>query len=205
MSELWQLLTSALELDKSTFDLIQAPSGFQGSVILFALAVVSKSLGEAGILFINRATKMQYARGLLGSLAALGFGALVWSSCIWLSCRYALGLELSYKSVFAIVLVSYVPLIFSFLAIIPHVGLLVFKSLAVWGLLITVSGLHHRFGVSLTSGLACSAVGWVLFYLLNSIFGGAAEKVRLRLLGRDKWVQPKQAAVALLEREIGHS
>lgn len=169
---------------------------------LFALAVLSKSLGEAGILYINRATKGQYLRGLLGSLAVLFFTALVWTSCIWLSCRYALGITPEYQQVFAIVLVSYVPLTFSFLDIIPHVGLVVFKLLTIWGLLITITGLHQEFGLTIGQALACSAVGWVLFYVLNSAFGGAAERVRLRLLGRDSWVNPKEAAVALLEREL---
>lgn len=201
-SEFWNLLTSALKLHETAFTLVLTDTGFQSCLLLFAVAVVSKSLGEAGILFINRATKTQYVRGLLGSLAALAFAALVWSTCIWLSCRFALGMRLDYHAVMAIVLVSYVPLVFSFLDIIPHVGLLVFKILTVWGLLITVSGLHHAFGLTLLQGLGCSGVGWILFYMLNSVFGGAAEKVRLRLLGRDSWVNPKEAAVALLEQEI---
>ena len=185
-----------------TFDIVQTPEGFRLGLILFALAVVSKSLGEAGILYINRATRTQYLRGLMGSLLVLGFAAVVWSSCIWLSCRYALGLTLPYREVAAIVLLSYLPLLFSFLDIVPHAGLLVFKVLTVWGLLITVTGLQYRFGLSTLQALGCSAVGWIMFYSLNSVFGGAAEKVRLRLLGRDSWVKPKEAAVALLEREL---
>jgi len=205
LSELWTLLTSSLQLKAATFEIVKTEAGFHNCLILFTVAVVSKSLGEAGILFINRATKTQYLRGLVGSLAALSFAAVVWASCIWLSCRYALRLDLDFQSVFTIVLVSYVPLVFSFLDIIPHLGLLCFKTLTIWGLLITVAGLHHQFGLTTLEGLACSAVGWVLFYLLNSVFGGAAERVRLRLLGRDQWVNPKEAAVALLEKEMTRS
>ena len=202
ISNMWALFSGTLQLHETTFDLVKTRSGFQACLALFALAVLSKSLGEAGILYINRATKGQYFRGLLGSLAVLFFTALVWTSCIWLSCRYALGITPDYHQVFAIVLVSYVPLIFSFLDIIPHVGLVVFKLLTIWGLLITITGLHREFGLTFGQSLACSAVGWVVFYVLNSAFGGAAEKVRLRLLGRDSWVNPKEAAVALLEREL---
>lgn len=205
MSDLWILLKSGLQLEDSTFEIIQTEPGFHQALVLFAMAVVSKSLGEIGILYINRATKGQYLRGLLGSLAALGFAALIWSGCIWLSCRYALGMDLLYASVFGIVLVSYSPLVFSFLDIIPHVGLLCFKVLTIWGLFITVAGLHFRFELTLMQSLGCSAVGWILFYGLNSVFGGAAERVRLRLLGRDGWVNPKEAAVALLEREMTRS
>lgn len=202
VTELWKLLSSGLRLEEATFDFIQTPAGLKAGLILFALAVVSKSLGEAGILYINRATKGQYARGLVGSMVVLSFAALVWSTCIWLSCRYALSLELPFEQVAGIVLVSYLPLVFSFLDIIPHAGLLVFKALTIWGLLITVAGLQYRFQLTTFQALGCSAVGWILFYGLNSVFGGAAEKVRLRLLGRDSWVKPKEAAVALLEREL---
>jgi hypothetical protein len=201
-ADLWNLFSSALRLEGSASSVVRTEAGFDHAVILFCLAVVSKSLGEAGILYINRATKAQYVRGLLGSLAVLGFAALVWSFCIWCSCRFALGLDVHYQTVFSIVLLSYTPLIFSFLDIIPHVGLACFKILTVWGLLVTVSGLHTQFGLTILQALGCSAIGWVLFYLLNSAFGGAAERVRLRLLGRDSWVKPKEAAEALLEREL---
>ena len=191
-----------MQLYEQPFRIVQTEQGFQHCLILFTLAVISKSLGEAGILFINRATKMQYIRGLLGSLTALGFAAVIWSACIWCSCRYALGIEAEFKTVLAIVLISYDPLVFSFLDIIPHIGLLFFKIFTIWGLFMTVAGLHYLFDLTIFQGLASSGIGWILFYLLNSAFGGAAEKVRLRLLGRDKWVKPKEAAEALLERKM---
>lgn len=196
------MLGSGLRLQPEAFEQVSNPLGLKLGLILFALAVVSKSLGEVGILYINRASRTQYFRGLLGSLAVLGFAAAIWSTCVWLSCRYGLGLKIGYSEIASIILVSYFPLIFSFLDIVPHLGLLCFKALTLWGLLITVAGLQSRFGLSVFQGLACSAAGWVLFYLLNSAFGGAAEKVRLRLLGRESWVNPKEAAVALLEREL---
>jgi hypothetical protein len=202
LGETWILLKSSLQLQPETFEMARSEDGLRHLAVLFALAVVSKSLGEVGIFYINRATRTQYLRGLLGSLAALGFAALVWSGCIWCSCRFALGMKLDYFAVLAIVAVSYTPLLFSFLDIIPHLGLLFFKLWSIWGLLITVAGLHYQFGLTPIQGLACSGVGWIIFYSLNSVFGGAAERIRLRLLGRDRWVKPKEAAVALLEREL---
>ena len=198
----WELIKSGLQLRPETFDQATAQGSLKQLAVILAIAVVSKSLGEVGVLYINRATRLQYLRGLVGSLLALVFAALVWSGCIWLSCRFALGMHLDYAVVLAIVAVSYTPLIFSFLDIIPHLGLLLFKIWTVWGLLITVAGLHHQFGLSPLKGLACSGVGWVIFFSLNSFFGGAAEKAKLRLLGRDQWVNPKEAAVALLEKEL---
>lgn len=198
----WELIKSGLELRPETFEQATAPGGLKHLALLLTIAVISKSLGEVGVLYINRATRLQYLRGVVGSLAALIFAALVWSGCIWLSCRFALGMNPDYAVVIAIVAVSYTPLIFSFLDIIPHLGLLLFKIWSIWGLLITVAGLHHLYGLSPLQGLACSGVGWVIFYSLNTFFGGAAEKVKLRLLGRDQWVNPKEAAVALLEKEL---
>ena len=202
LRDLAQMLGSGLRLQPEAFEQVSTPLGLKLGLVLFALAVVSKSLGEVGILYINRASRTQYLRGLLGSLAVLGFAAAIWSSCVWLSCRYGLGLKIGYTEIASIILVSYFPLVFSFLDIVPHLGLLCFKVLTLWGLLITVAGLQSRFGLTVFEGLGCSAAGWVLFYMLNSVFGGAAEKVRLRLLGRESWVNPKEAAVALLEREL---
>ena len=167
------------------------------------MAAFSTGIGEAGILFINRASKLQFVRGLVGSALVLASAALIWSSCIWVSSRVALGWALHFRHILGLVLVSYTPFVFAFLVIIPHLGLLFHRVFLIWGLLITIAGLNIQFGLTLWQGIACSGFGWLIFYLLTYIFGVPAEKIRLSLLGRKNWVKPKAAAVALLEREMG--
>jgi hypothetical protein len=104
--------------------------------------------------------------------------------------------------VLGLVLVSYAPLVFGFLIIIPHVGLLWDGVLRVWMLLIAIAGLHQHYGIPLLHAIAASGMGWLFFLLLGELFGSKIERLRLRLLGRHEWVRPKDAAVALLERKI---
>lgn len=189
-------------MQEGSFVHLQTPDGLRNGLLLFVAGAFSKGLGEAGILFINRVTKIQFVRSLVMSTLILACAGLIWSSCIWISCRYALGMELDIFRVQMIVLASYTPFIFGFLIIIPHVGLLWQRLLMVWGLLITLAGLHFQFQLNLLQAIACSGVGWLAFYFLNYIFGGFAERIRIRLLGRDKWVKPKDAAVALLQKEL---
>lgn len=189
-------------MQEAAFSLVQTPVGFQQALLLFTAGALSKGLGEAGILLINRVSKAQFVRSLVVSGLLLALTGLIWSGCIWLSCRYAMGLTFDFQQVAKVVLLSYTPFILGFLVIIPHVGLLWQRLLMVWGLLITLAGLHFQFHLTLLQGIACSGVGWLAFYLLNYLFGGFTEKIRLRLLGRDQWVKPKEAAVALLRKEL---
>ncbi len=189
-------------MQESSFAQLQTPGGLHDGLLLFVAGAFSKGLGEAGILLINRVTKLEFVRSLVMSALILACAGLIWSSCIWVSCRYALGLDLDIYRVQMVVLASYTPFIFGFLIIVPHLGLLWQRLLMVWGLLITLAGLHFQFGLTLLQAIACSGVGWLAFYFLNYIFGGFAEKIRIRLLGRDHWVKPKDAAVALLQREL---
>ncbi len=203
VGEVYDLWTASLKFDRESFASVQTLLGFRYSVTIFFLAAVSKGLGEAGIMMINRANKRQFARGLLGNAVTLSVSALVWSSCIWLSCQWPIGLNLNFRDVLGLVLVSYAPLVFSFLAIIPHVGLLWDGVLKFWMLLITIAGLNLAFAVPVWQAIACSGVGWLFFHLLTELFGTRVERLRLRLLGRHRWVRPKDAAVALLDQAMG--
>jgi hypothetical protein len=203
VDEVYQLWTASLKLQAAPFREVQTYQGFLHSGLIFLLAAVSKGLSDAGIMMINRATKAQVVRGLLGMTLALACAALTWSACIWLGCRGAAGLRLPFRDILGLVLVSYAPLVFGFLAIVPHAGLFWEGVLKVWMLLITVAGMNLQYGIPLIHAVIASGTGWLLFHLLGQLFGSRVEKLRLRLLGRHQWVRPKDAAVALLEREMG--
>ncbi len=151
---------------------------------------------------INRAGKTQYVRSLLGSAAALTFSALVWAGCVWLALTFLFRHQSDYLDVQALILVSYTPLVFSFITIVPHLGLLWNGLLKIWMLLITIAGLNSQFELTVMQAIICASLGWLLFYLLTALFGSRAEQIRVRLLGRQDWLRPKEAAVALLEREM---
>lgn len=201
-AETFQLLSDGLALRETAFATIQGEGGLAMGLTIFGLGALSKGLGEAGILFINRVSRAEFVRSLVGSVLILAFTAFIWAGCIWLSCRYALGQETDLQQILNLVLISYTPLVFAFLAIVPHVGLLWHRMLMIWSLLIVMAGLHHELGLSFLQAVGCSALGWLVFYLLTYLFGSRAEKIRLRLLGREDWVKPKEAAVALLVREL---
>lgn len=196
------LLVDGLLLRESSFKYVQTEEGLQAVLILFVLGAFSKGLGEAGILFINRVSRAQFIRSILGSTFVLAFAAVVWAGCIWLACRYGLRLETDPFQIQRLVLVSYIPMLFGFLVIIPHAGLLWQRLILIWSLLVVVTGLHYQFGLTLLQGLACSGGGWLIYYVLTYLFGGKVERIKIRLLGREGWVKPKEAAVALLSKEI---
>lgn len=202
VSEVYQLWTASLKLQSAPFAQAQTYDGFACSVIIFVCAAFSRGLSDAGVMMINRATKAQFARGLVGGTLALAAAAGTWSACIWLACRWPIGVSLPYRHVLGLVLLSYSPLVFGVLAIVPHAGLFWDGVLKVWMLLITIAGLNLQYGVPLLHAVVASGIGWLLFHLLGELFGSRVEKLRLRLLGRDHWVRPKDAAEALLERKM---
>lgn len=202
MGEVYELWSASLRLQSASFREVQTYQGFVDSGIIFVLAAFSRGLADAGIAMINRVTKAQFVRGLLGGILALAVAALTWAGCIWLACRWPIGVVLPYRDVLGLVLLSYSPLIFGCLAIVPHAGLFWDGVLKVWMLLITIAGLNMQFGVPLLHAIAASGLGWLFFHLLGQLVGSRVEKLRLRLLGRHHWIRPKDAAVRLLERKM---
>ena len=202
VSEVYQLWMASLKLQAAPFAQVQTYDGFACSGVIFGGAAISRGLSDAGVMMINRATKAQFVRGLLGGTLALAAAAGVWSACIWLACLWPIGVALPYRHVLGLVLLSYSPLVFGALAIVPHAGLFWDGVLKVWMLLITIAGLNLQYGVPLLHAVAASGIGWLLFHLLSELFGSRIEKLRLRLLGRDEWVRPKDAAMALLEKKM---
>lgn len=202
LGEVYTLWTASLGLEPEPFQAVQTWPGFRSAGLIFFAAALSKALADAGIMMINRVTRAQFLLGLLGGTVVLALAAVSWATCIWLACRWLVGLELAYRDLLGLVLVSYAPLVFGFLVIVPHLGLLWDGVLKLWMLLITLAGLHQQYGVPVAQAVVASGLGWLLFHLLGELFGSKVEKVRLRLLGRHRWVRPKEAALALLEREL---
>src|SRR5690606_39772921 len=60
-----------------------------------------------------------------------------------------IGVHLPFRDVLGLVLVSYAPLVFAVLGIVPHLGLLWDGVLKVWMLIITIAGLNLEHGVGL--------------------------------------------------------
>jgi hypothetical protein len=202
MGEVYALWMQSLKLQVAPFLQVQTAQGFAHSVAIFVCAALSKGLSDAGIMMINRVTRAQFVRGLAGGTLTLAVAALCWSGCIWLACLWPIGKYLPYREVLGLVLLSYAPLVFALLAIVPHLGLLWDGILKVWMLLITIAGLTSHHGVALGHAIAASGLGWLLFHLLGELFGTRVEKLRLRLLGRDHWIRPKDAVARLLEKEM---
>ena len=202
VGDVYELWTESLKFQSAPFREVQTYDGFLHSGLIFLCAALSRGLADAGIMVINRATKAQFLRGLLGGILALAVAAFTWSGCIWLACLWPIGLVLPFRDILGLVLVSYAPLVFGFLAIVPHAGLFWDGVLKVWMLLITIAGLNLHYRVPLLQAVAVSGCGWLLFHLLGELFGSRVEKLRLRLLGRHEWVRPKDAADALLKKRM---
>ena len=199
---IYQVWLGSLSLQEHSFRALDTPDGMTWALLIFVLASVSKGLSDAGVMMINRVTKTQFVRGLFGGPVLLAVVALTWAGCIWLALRGALGVEVAFERLLSLVFLSYAPLVLGVFAIIPHAGLLWSLILRVWMLLITVAGLHQHFQVPLLYSVAASGVGWLLFQLITEVFRGKYERLRFALLGRERWVRPKEAAEQLLQRRM---
>ena len=200
--DVYQVWSDSLRLRESSFSVLDSSGGLTLAVVIFVLAAFSKGLSDAGVMMINRVTKGQFVRGLLGGTVMLGIAALTWAGCIWIALRAAMGFEIAFERLLILVFLSYAPLVFGVFVIIPHAGLLWSLILRIWMILITIAGLHQHFQVPLLYAVAASGVGWLLFQLFGELFRSKLERLRLALLGRERWISPKEAAVALLERKM---
>ncbi len=132
----------------------------------FALAIVflaglSRAVGEAIVLFINRVKPLRFVLSLV--LSALLFVAvyLFWALSIWVASGWLLDQPVPWQTVRDSLTLSYIPLMFSFLGAMPYLGVPVLRLLGLLTLLLLVSNLAVLGQLTLGQAIAHAVLGWL--------------------------------------------
>jgi hypothetical protein len=152
------------------------------AIALVVLAGLSDGLGtQSVVLFANQLGRRTFALNLLVSGLFALLGALGWALSIGLVARVALGLAISPSALVALVSLGYVPLLFSFLALIPYSGPAIAALLHGVSFAIVAGQLAGALAIAPWQALACATGGWLLLQAARWLFSRPLARADQRI------------------------
>jgi hypothetical protein len=162
LTSLWALIQGILALDGQAYVavLTQEGGGRLSFAVLF-LAALSITVGQSVVLFANQVRRSRFAISLILSTTLLIAGVLFWSLTVWLLATNLFGSEQSLRNTIIVVSLSYAPLLYGFLVLLPYLGNILYVVLRIWILLNLLLAITAVFNLSLWAALACGLLGWL--------------------------------------------
>lgn len=182
LSLFWKLIWGTLTLNPQAYVAAQTNQvGPQLTTAVLLLGGISLTLGQSGVLFANRVSRRRFILGVLTSAMTIAISVLFWAASIWLIAALVFRLEEPFIRVLIIVGLSYAPLLFGFLVLLPYLGYLLSQLLPIWIFLGTLTAVRVTFGFDLWQALACTFLGWLLLELVERV-------PILKIDSVDRWV-----------------
>ncbi len=170
LRSVWQLAMGALSLDPAAFvSALTQPGGTAVTLGVLFLAGLSYTLGRSVVLFANRVTRTRFAINLIVSAGALVASVFVWSSIIWLIAEFFFGVQRPFWAYFVSVSLSYAPLLYGFLILLPYLGKVIFYLLRIWVLLANVVVVAAVFNLGLPAAVFCCVLAWLAIEVISII------------------------------------
>lgn len=129
------------------------------------LAAISRALGSALILLINRATVPLLLLLLLLDCLSVVAGYYFWTFSIWQIGRWLKRRSLTYGDLLVPIGFAYAPQLLNFLTLIPLLGRPIELLLAVWSLLAIVVAVRQGLDIRTRRSVAICLVGWTLIQM----------------------------------------
>jgi hypothetical protein len=167
---LWAIITGVLSFDADAYIavLTQDGGGWMALAVLF-VSTLSLSVGQSVVLFANRVGRRRFVLSLALSALLLIVGVYIWTTAVWLLAATLFNAHQSFRAVFIVVALSYAPLIYGFLVLLPYLGNLIYTVLRVWILLVLLIAVQALFGFSWFEAVLCSFLGWLVLELIVRI------------------------------------
>ena len=184
---LWRVIGAALWLEPALLRAAGAaateasPRAFALAAGVVVVAGVSTLLGQSVTLFINRVRPGRFALSLCLNGLLLVVGWLVWAFVLWLIGRWLFPISPTYLTTLLLTALSYAPLAFGFLILIPWLGPFIQRLLSVWSFLIVVGAVMHEFQVGFIAALVAAGSGWLALLLLTLTIGRPIIALRTHL------------------------
>ena len=175
---LWRVINRALWLDPALLEAAGAAAGTEAGPRAFALAIgvvvvagVSTLLGQSVTLFINRVRPGRFVLSLVMNGLLLVIGWLVWALVLWVIGLWLFPITPTYRTMLLLIALSYAPLAFGFLILIPWMGPFIQRLLYVWSFIIVVGALMFEFQVGFVPALVAAGIGWLVLLGMTLTIG----------------------------------
>ncbi len=167
---LWEIIKGVLTFDVDAYiAVLSQDGGGRIALAVLFLGTFSLSIGQSVVLFANRVRRRRFILSLLLSATLLVIGVFIWTTAVWLLADIVFDAQQSFSNVFIVVALSYAPMIYGFLVLLPYLGNIVYVVLRVWILLVLLMAVQALFGFGLFAAILCSFLGWVILELIVRI------------------------------------
>ena len=195
MEDLLHLIETVSLLDRPGIEeLLHHPNLETLAVLVILLAGISMALGQSVVLFINRVTPLRFVLSLLISGIGYALWFLIYALAFWLTARYSLQENISYRQTIFWVFTGHAPMVLGFLIFIPYLGILIRYTLQVLTFFTVTLTLSIAYGewwiVSLVS-LATWIGLEVLTYLVSKPLSGLKQIIWFLQSGRKTKIRLK--------------
>lgn len=170
LASVWELARGAMRLDPAAFQAaLTQPGGTQVTLGVLFVAGLSFTLGQSVVLFANRVSPGRFVVNLLVSAAALVASVAIWSTIIWLIAEFVFGVQRPFTSYLIAVSLSYAPLLYGFLILLPYLGIIIFHLLRIWILLATIVVVAAVFDLGVGAAVVCCLLGWFAIEVVSLV------------------------------------
>lgn len=192
IKHLWDLIGAAIALDPAAYELVQTlPRGTQAALVIVLLAGLSQTLGQGIVLFVNQVKPLRFALSVLLSAVLFGCSYFFWSLSTWLVCDWLLPAAVPFEAIYRTLALAFAPQLFGFLVALPYAGVTIGVVISIWTLLSSVRGLGVALGLAIWPAFWCTALGWVVFQILQRTIGRPVTAIA-------RWLTNQTAGVVLV-------
>ncbi len=168
----WELVGGVFALEGEVFRWAATQPFGQPAVVAIVLgAGLAAAIAQSLMLFINRVRPARFilTLGVGAILFVVGYFFLVVST--WLVSRAPFTTPLSFATIANVLGISYVPLLFSFLAAMPYLGAPLGWLLSGWHLIAMVVGVAVVADLTRWQAISYVFLGWVVLQILERTIG----------------------------------
>jgi len=167
ITALWDVALGVLRLDPDVFTTVITTDGggWVALAILF-VAGISDMLGQSVVLFANRVSPRRFGVSLVMSALILIISVFVWAGSIWLIVNFVFALQGRFARILILVALSYAPLLFGFVVLLPYFGNFTYHALRIWSFLALVVGVKAIAGAVFWQGIIACLLGWLFLQFI---------------------------------------
>ena len=158
-------------------------------LVIALLAGLSKAIGQAFILFLNRVRPLRFFLCLVLEAVLFAFGFLVWALTTWWLVLLVFRRDLPLSIVIQALGIAHAPQLLAFLGALPYLGSTWLMLLSLYTAIAFVVGLAAVTGLSLWSSLACLIGGWLVAQAMHRCAGQPLSGLLRRLEQRTAGVR----------------
>lgn len=174
---IWQTIWDALTLNSQLYQNAQSNLRTRRTALaVVILAALSRALGTAVILLLNRVTLPTFLLVLFLNILTVVIGYYFWTFTIWKSGQWLKSNPPIYRKLLPPIGFAYAPQFLNFLTLIPLLGRPIELVLAAWTLLAVIVAVRQALHISIVRAAMIALVSFLLIQIVTGALQVVAQQ-----------------------------